>query len=220
MSALIPPYSLEPYPFVWECPPANIDRRHLYWLSDVLSSGLFQNALEIGCLDGASSTAFVNAINCGRLERATFCDLQIRNSLRRVLSTCDDPSRVTTFEGRSVDMLTQGLSYDFVFVDGDHGWETVAEEVEWLLKHPPICVMAHDTGVKQAGIPGCEGPPYLKWRFQTTAPYWCLEESAVRHQEATFRGMFLATTSPAVLEVARESLRRRGTIERPLEKSS
>lgn len=213
MFALFPPYEIERYAGIWECPPASVDLRHLFWLADVLSSGLFQNALEIGCLNGASSTAFVEAINVGRLDRATFCDIDLRDHLKQVLANCRDPSRVTTFWGRSAELLSQPPRYDFVFVDGDHRWAAVAEEVDWLVAQQPMCVMAHDTAAEIAGIPDCGGPQYLKWRFQTLAPYFCLEDNAVRAEEGTFRGMFLATTSSAVFEVARASLRRRCAVE-------
>lgn len=200
------PFDLSRYPRIWECPQASLDPRHIAWLFDVLSSGYFQNALEIGCLNGASSTAFVEAINQERLAHATFCDLDIRETLNAVLSHCRFPERTATFTGRSIDLLDRQSGFDFVFVDGDHRWATVQAETERLLQRRPVCVMAHDSGADMAGMADCEGVPYLKWRFQTTAPYLCLEDNALRPGELTHRGLFLATTSPEVFEVARTSL--------------
>jgi predicted O-methyltransferase YrrM len=119
---------------------------------DVLCGGRFQHALEIGCLNGASSTAFVEAINGQRLRHATFCDIDLRATLQEVLKECRFPDRIQTFEGRSVDLLRQRSDFDFVFVDGDHRLETVTEEVELLLLNPPTCVMAHDTSVRVTGL--------------------------------------------------------------------
>lgn len=208
---LIEPYDLAQYPGIWEFPPASIDRRHLFWMYDVLMAGGFQHALEIGCLYGASSTAFVEAINLGRLQNATFCDLDIQPSLQSTLATCRVPHRSRVRECRSVDVLSEPESgFDFVFVDGDHSLETVQAEVQLLLKRQPVCVMAHDTSAQISGLPDCDGPPFLKWAFQTTAPYLCLEDNALRPNELTQRGMFLATTSEEVFEHARTSLKRWG----------
>lgn len=207
------PYDLARYPEqIWDCPSGSIDRRHLFWMYDILASGLFRQALEIGCLNGVSSTAFLEAIRCQALPKATFCDLEFRPSWTAARDCCPFPDRIDQFEGRSVDLLRQENEFDFIFVDGDHRLETVREEVECLLRRRPLCVMAHDTNAQACGFANCDGPPLLKWRFQTTAGYLCLEDSIARPGEATQRGLFLATTSPAVLEVARSSLEKWGAL--------
>jgi hypothetical protein len=210
ISELPAPYDLTRYTRIWECPPATVDRRHLFWMYDVLCGGRFQHALEIGCLNGASSTAFVEAINGQRLRHATFCDIDLRATLQEVLKECRFPDRIQTFEGRSVDLLRQRSDFDFVFVDGDHRLESVTEEVELLLLNPPTCVMAHDTSVRVTGLDSCEGPAYLKWRLQTAGPYRCLEENTRRSDEEIWRGMFFATTSDEVFERARQALEKWG----------
>ncbi len=206
------PYDIDKYPHIWDCPQASVDRRHLFWMHDVLCAGGFTHALEIGCLNGASSTVFVDAINRNRLGRATFCDIDIRSNLLVTLDCCADPERVQTYEGCSVDLLRERNDFDFVFVDGDHRLEVVRDEVELLLRFQPTCVMAHDTGAQAGGEDDCDGPPFLKWRFQTTAPYLCLEDTAPRLAEETYRGMFLATTSPELFEAARKSLQKWGRL--------
>jgi hypothetical protein len=147
------------------------------------------------------------------LSQASFCDVDLRPTLRTTLGLCRFPNRIQTYESRSVDLLAAQAGFDFVLVDGDHQLETVQAEVELLLQRQPVCVMAHDTNAQASGFPDCDGPPYLKWRFQTTPPYLCLEDSALRPGEATERGMFLATTSPEVFELARASLTKWGAIE-------
>ena len=202
-----PRYDLSKYKHVYENRDASIDPRHLFWMYDVLAGGGFQSALEIGCYDGASSTAFVEALNHGLLARATFCDIEFRNSFRATLNECRFPDRAHAYQRRSADLLSEQTEFDFVFVDGDHRLETVQEEVALLLSHSPICVMAHDTNAQATGFAGCDGPPLLKKTFQCTPPYLCLEDNAIRHGEITHRGMFLATTSKEVFELARVSLR-------------
>ena len=208
-----PPFDLAPYEGIWDWAGASIDRRHLFWMHEILATGLFQNTLEIGSLHGASSTAFVEAVNAGRLALATFCDPEFLPSLKNVLARCRYPDRISTFEGRSVDLLKQRSDFDFVFLDGDHRVPNVREELDLLLaRQNPSTIMAHDTNAQSIGYDDCEGPVHLKWRLQTTAPYLCLEDNAPRPGEDTQRGMFLATTSPEVFEAARNALRIWGRI--------
>lgn len=195
-------YDLDRYPDIWTNPEWSVDRRHIFWLYDVLCAGRFRNALEIGSLHGACSTAFVEAVNQGHLQRATLCDTQIRPSVRRMVNDSHHPNRIRLFEGRSVDVLASA-PFDFVFVDGDHLLATVKEEMDQLERLRPVCVMAHDTNSTAAGIPGCEGPQYLKERFKSLG-YHCLEDCKTRPGEGTQRGMFLATTSREVLEAAKQ----------------
>ena len=212
------PYDLSAYPpRIWDWTPASLDRRHLFWLFDVLAAGRFQHALEIGCLNGASSTAFVEALNRYLLQRATFCDIDLRDALRSVLSQARNPERVQTYPGKSIDLLRESTeTFDFVFVDGDHRLENVRQETELLIQRQTPCVMAHDTNVQSFGYDDCDGTPYLKWRFQTTAPYYCLEDNAARPGEDTGRGLFFATTSLALFESARASLGTWGQISIPV----
>eukprot|EP00475_Leptophrys_vorax_P021232 TRINITY_DN28958_c0_g1_i5.p1 TRINITY_DN28958_c0_g1~~TRINITY_DN28958_c0_g1_i5.p1 ORF type:complete len:389 (+),score=-31.27 TRINITY_DN28958_c0_g1_i5:135-1169(+) len=68
-------YDLSSYPAeIWDWSTASVDKRHLFWMYDILTAGKFRHALEIGCLNGASSTAFVEALNAGALQQATFCE--------------------------------------------------------------------------------------------------------------------------------------------------
>jgi SAM-dependent methyltransferase len=204
------PYDLGRYPEIWRWSGASVDRRHLFWMYDILQGCRFEHALEIGCLNGASSTAFVEAINRGYLGRATLCDIELRPSLQQVVSQCTEPERVRTYQGRSVDLLRSQAGFDVIWVDGDHRLENVRAEVDLLLAQRPVCVMAHDTNAQAVTYPDCDGPPYLKWAFQTAAGYQCLEDNTVRPGEDTGRGMFLATTSSTVFDVAREALRKWG----------
>ncbi len=210
-------YDLSAYPRqIWDWTPASLDRRHLFWLFDILAAGQFQHALEIGCLNGASSTAFVEALNRDLLQRATFCDIDLRESLGSVLTQARQADRVQTYQGKSIDLLRDSTeTFDFVFVDGDHSLENVRQETELLIQRQTLCVMAHDTNVQSFGDPDYEGPQYLKWGFQTTAPYYCLEDNAPRPGEDTGRGLFFATTSLALFEAARASLRTWGQISVP-----
>jgi ADP-heptose:LPS heptosyltransferase/SAM-dependent methyltransferase len=211
-------YDLAGYPpEIWDCASASVDPRHLFWMFDILAAGKFQHALEIGCLNGASSTAFVEAINRELLQRATFCDINLRASFRSVVDRAVNRELVHTYEGRSIDLLTDSTkAYDFVFLDGDHRLESVRPEVELLIEKRTLCVMAHDTNVHTFGYGDCDGTPYVKWRFQTAPGYYCLEDNVSRPGEDTRRGMFFATTSLDLFEAARASLRKWGQIPAPV----
>jgi hypothetical protein len=201
-----PAYDFGAYPHGWQKPEWSTDRRHIEWIFDLLASGKFKTGLEIGCLHGAISSAFVEAVNRDALQQATFCDIDFKPAFRETLAQCRHTERLWPFAGRSADLLRQGGGYDFVMIDGDHRLTPVWEELEALLRLAPKCIMAHDTSATPAGYSECEGPGYLKWRLQTTPGFFCLEDNFVRRGEATERGMFLATTDLEVFEIARSSL--------------
>ncbi len=199
------PFDFGTYPHVWRKPEWSVDRRHIYWLYDLLASGRIRTALEIGCLHGATSAAFVEALNRGKLEHGIFCDVEILPALRETLDRCADQERIRIFTGMSVDLLDAGGSFDMVFIDGDHRLEAVSAELKRLLRMRPRCIMAHDTNTTAAGHRDCEGPTYLKHRLQALG-WFCLEDSLPRRGERTHRGMFFATTDPDLYEIARASL--------------
>lgn len=204
-----PACALTPNPRAGERHEWTVDRRHIDWVYDLVISGRFATGLEIGSFNGAVSSAFIEAVNQRALGEAMFCDPNTQAGLFRMMSRCRYPERLRTYAGRSVDLLRKGSRYDFVFIDGNHGFSTVWEELELLLKSPPKCLMAHDTSSGAAGIPGCDGAAYLKWRLQTLPGYLCLEDNFLRTGERTERGLFLATTDREVFEMARESLAKR-----------
>lgn len=199
------PFDFRQYPHIWKMPDWTVDKRHIYWMYDILASGNIRTALEIGSLYGASSTAFVEAINHGALQHATFCDTTVTPELEEALQQCVFPDRVHMFEGRAADLLRSGASFDYVFVDGDHSFEAVHEELDLILQMRPRVIMAHDTSATGSGFAVCEGPTYLKHRLQTLG-WYCLEDALPREHERTHRGMFFATTDPVLFSIARASM--------------
>lgn len=202
----------EPYAFdmayarCFALPEVAMDRRHIWMLHDVLCGWPFRNALEIGSFNGASATAFVEAINKGQglgvSGSATFCDVSVTHSLMSVVQNCRDPERVRITPQPSWQVLDSELPFDFVLVDASHDIESVSLEMTRLLKRRPLCVMAHDTNATQAGYSKCEGAALLAETFRGLPGYGCIEDNAKRPGERTDRGLFLATTSPRLLEMA------------------
>lgn len=183
-------------------PEVAMDRRHIFMLHDILCGYPFKSALEIGSFNGASSTAFVEAANAGKLGRATFCDVQVTHSLMCVANNCRNPNRVRITREVSWSLLESAEDFDFVLVDANHDLESVTPEVKQLLRRRPLCVMAHDTNATAAGFPLCEGAALLKNTFMKLPGYYCIEDAKAREGERTERGLFFATTDPALLDLA------------------
>lgn len=201
-------YSFDDYAHVWDRADWSMDKRHIYWMYDVLRSRKWGKTLEIGSLHGATATAFVEATNRGHIERSYFCDVEITIGLKKTLAHLREPERAEMLSCRGARALRDHGPFDFVFVDGDHSLRTITEETQILLRQHTLCVMAHDTSATTAGYPYCEGPQHLKQEFQTHADYFCLEDNATREGESTGRGLFFASRDPVLFSAAKPLLRR------------
>ncbi len=179
-----------------------MDARHVYLMHDILKAWPFKNALELGSWYGASSTAFVEAINAGLPMTATFCDVQLTSSLRNVASNCKTPGRVRLTSEPSWNVLESAEDFDFVLVDAGHTLESVLPELHRLVVRKPLCVMAHDTNATAAGYPKAEGAELLKRAFDLMPGYSCVEDRQRREGEQTERGLFFATSSPELFALA------------------
>lgn len=204
----------EPYPLdgvYADCflePEMAIDRRHIYTIHEILSAWPFQRALEIGCWRGASSTAFIQAINRGATQRATLCDRLIQQQVRRVANTCHQKDKIVVVEMQSWDLLDTPVAFDFILVDGNHTIEAVTPELERLMKRKPACVMAHDTNATKAGYEQAEGAAMLAEAFRALPEYQTIEDCVDRPGEETKRGLFCATRGDALSVVARAAFRK------------
>lgn len=199
-----PPYTFDgPYGGCYANRQMCVDERHVYLMHSILCAWPFNHALEIGSYNGASSTAFVEAVSENNLRTATLCDLHPTDSLRAVVSANrQDALMVQISAAHSCEQLSHRFSFDFIFVDGNHDMESVKPEVEQLLIRRPLCVMAHDTNATDAGYPKAEGAKFLKETFQTLNGYQSIEDAEFRDGEETQRGMFLATSDPRLFEIA------------------
>ncbi len=199
------------YARCYELPQVCMDKRHVYILHDILSAWPFKSALEIGSFAGASATAFVEAINRGSRMIATFCDVSVSASLMDVVLSCKTEAQVRVTAQPSWAVLDSKIDFDFIFVDGAHDIDTVTLEVKRLLKRKPLCVMAHDTNATEAGYSQCEGAAMLAWTFRNHPDYLVLEDNLARPFEQTNRGLFFATTEPALMETAQDIFRKWNT---------
>jgi predicted O-methyltransferase YrrM len=152
-----------------------MDERHVFMLHSVLSGWPFRNALELGSFCGASSTAFVEAINGGSEMVATFCDAEPTESLWQVVRNCKQPGRVRVTADLSWLVLESPEDFDFVLVDANHDLESVSKELQRLMVRRPLCVMAHDTNATRMGYRRAEGAELLKRTFIEDPDYFCIE---------------------------------------------
>lgn len=186
-----------------------MDERHVYIIHEILRAWPFQNAVELGSFWGASTTAFVEAINAGSAMAATICEVSPSSSLTSVLANCKHPKQIRETRELSWDVLAAMEHFDFVLVDANHDLESVSRELSLLLVRRPLCIMAHDTNATAAGYPKCEGAEHLK-KTITELPgyfgsplYQTLEDCAKREGEQTERGLFFATTEPQLFRAAK-----------------
>jgi predicted O-methyltransferase YrrM len=195
------PYTFDgPYKDCYIVPDVAMDPRHVYMVHEVLKSYQFKNALELGSFYGASSTAFVEAINAGHSMQATFCDIELSSGLRAVASDCVRDVRLTNEP--SFHVLESSEDFDFILVDACHDIESVTLELERLMIRKPLCVMAHDTNAMAAGYPAAEGAAMLASTFKNHPDYFCVEDIEDRPGEQTKRGLFLATTDYSLYQKA------------------
>jgi len=193
----------------WEAPVYSADTRHIRWLHEVLTAGRFRRVLEIGCFEGRSTTALLDAGRAGRVDEVHLCEPNPRAGLQRVLTRFEPGVRVTLHCEPSEAVLGRDGRWDLVYVDGDHTVATVRAETALLLRAGVPAVFAHDTSAHGRHA-HCEGPQFLKAAFQA-AGYWTLEDSLFRPGEQTDRGMFFATSRVDLYEIALRAYRRHCT---------
>lgn len=202
---MIPPYAFTgPYADCFKDARSPMDRRHVYLIHGLLARWNFSEALELGSFMGASSTAFIEAVNCGHLKRATFCDVDVTDSLLHVLANARDSDKVRLTREHSWDVLESDDAFDFILVDANHDTDSVTKELNRLVLRKPLCLVAHDTNATAAGRPRCEGAILLKRAFEALPGYQCLEDCKQRDGERTDRGLFLATTDPQLYDLAKQ----------------
>lgn len=159
-----------------------VDARHRDMIRDELMTGRYKRVLEIGCHDGYSTQAFIDALRVGKVEEVHLCDVAIRPKVRELVRGL---AGVTVHERPSLGVLERER-YDLVFVDGDHTGPNCEAEARLLLDAGTAAVFAHDS----KGMSG-DGPPKLAALFRA-AGYRCWEDAEQRPGERTHRGLFFA----------------------------
>lgn len=165
--------------------PAWMDARHVLFLYNTLMVGKFKCVLEIGCYNGSSTSAMVQALADGSDFELHLCDIEFRPILLQLLSRM--VKRPILHKCRGAEII--GSDFDFVIVDGDHSLPVVSEEVALLLKAGTPTIAAHD--ITHMGD-GYAGASYLASTLKEHG-YLSIEDSRVRPGEWTERGFGLYT---------------------------
>ena len=152
---------------------SSIGPRYRQLLFDILMANPFKNVLEIGCLRGYSSCAFIEAINRGRDFDYTICDPAPRGTFADVLNKCTAMDRVHLVQKLSVDCIQPG--YDFIFVAGDHSLQYVPKEIARLLEVNFESVLAHDTYIE---IPRYFGAHQYRHIFEKHPDYFYIDDGS------------------------------------------
>jgi len=172
----------------WHEPSMCADIRHIAAIRDLLMSGLFSKALEVGVWTGASAAAFCAALDHRVIDRYHACDVGLQKQFFDVIGNRE----VCLHQKASVECLAdERHQWDVIFLDGDHSLETGKQEIELVLAKNPRCVILHDVCSTAVGYPGCEGPRYMHEKL--VAEGWrCVVDNLDRPGERTNRGLLMA----------------------------
>ena len=165
-----------------------MDKRHVEFIYDLALVGKFKNILEIGCFNGSSTAALVQARNDGADFHLTLCDLLFRPSLFKVLQSNRSVHPITLLQRASWNVISS--HYDLIIVDGDHRLQTVSTELELILKCHTPTVIAHDVS---NSYEQCEGARMLGETLQDHPAFFSILDSEQREGENTDRGVLFAS---------------------------
>jgi SAM-dependent methyltransferase len=169
--------------------PFSTDPRHVRWLYEMMLVAGCQSVLEIGCWDGFTTSAFVQALNEGAEFELCCVDISIRPGLRDVAGRAR--RAVELVQADSLDLLAR-RRFDLVLVDGNHSIGQVSRELGHLLAAECPTVVAHDVG-DVAPTFGGDGSLWLGKVLQAHPSYLCRVDQVKRLGEYTERGLLLAT---------------------------
>jgi hypothetical protein len=182
-----------PWPFTPGVePPADgwsADLRHVRWIRDTLQTGRFRKVLEVGCMYGYSTSAFLDALKAGRVDSVDLCEPAPTPELRALLAGAGDKVRLHECTVQELFARPWG-GWDLVFLDGDHDRTTAEVEVKTLLRNRVRAVFVHDSAS------AFTGPPVIKEGL-AGAGYKTVEDAVARPGEITDRGMLFATLGAA-----------------------
>lgn len=158
-------------------PPWHMDAIHIQQLYRICERARIRSVIEVGSYSGASTSAFVEAMNAGIVTQLQCHEIHPTDSLRNVLA------RVT--RGRAELVVTSFYHHpqpaDLILIDGDHGWPALADLAAALAMDIPHIIL-HDT----VGLFDCHGSKLAADLLRKAARYYCHEDN--RHRVGMFTG--------------------------------
>lgn len=156
---------------------SSIGKTYRQLLFSILTNCNFKNVLEIGCLRGYSSCAFIEALNQGCDFKYTICDPKPLMDMK-LLDLCQKRSNITFLKKPSLEVISS--EYDFIFVDGDHSIQYVPRELMLLIDIGAETILAHDTYIKN---PKYQGPPLYRYCFSRHKDFYYVDDSTFKPEE-------------------------------------
>jgi predicted O-methyltransferase YrrM len=176
-----------------------VGRRYSHLIYDLMMSGLFKNVLEIGCLQGYSTWAFLSALRDGSNFEFTACDVFLQETVLEMVK--EFPVRLRG--EMSVDVISP--DFDFVFVDGNHDLNTVGAEISKILDCGTDTILAHDTFLEHDDF---RGSVLLKKVFSNHRQYLSIHYNTHHLEDQTHYGMSLFTKRREVFLLAGDLFKR------------
>lgn len=185
-----------PYPAWWQ------DPRHVALQHQLVMacSQHIEHVLEVGCFQGASTSAYVQAMRDGAGITLACCDIAITPELRDTVARAPRP--VELLEMDSVFAIKPG--YDTIVLDGHHCLEVVTREIGLCLAYETPTILLHDTHI---GSQGFEGPAWALAALRESGLYQCVWDAKRRQGEYTHRGFAVCSRVPEVFRTARQLMR-------------
>jgi len=198
------------YEFTLNCDRPNwlTDIRHIKIIYEFLMASDFKKVAEIGSYSGASTAAFIEAINQGKDFKFHISEPNPTKQLKALLSMCKKPDNVVLHRQLGEEMLGYWKGFDFVFIDGNHDIGGAGAELLMVLRHDIPNVMAHDTNLSVVeGEHAGKGTELLARVLKSHRDYYWLEDKEERPKERTDRGLFFATKEKEKHKIAEEVFR-------------
>ena len=163
------------FPYTTVDPIASVDSRHRAVLYELVMARKFRRRAGGWLLERLLNGGAIKAILDGAACELHLCDRRIRPEVHQLAAAV--PGRVHLHECRSIEAIQAG--FDFVWLDGNHSWETLTREIQLVLEHRIPNVLFHDTNASTLGYPNCEGPWMAKMlltHLPERYPHWYLDE--------------------------------------------
>ena len=167
--------------------PMWMDAEHVEAIYHMAMACGWRHVLELGCWDGFSTSAIVQAKIDQAVDRLTCVDREIRPALWRVLGRCRDAWGAWQGDSRrSLELCDVG---DCVILDTDHDLRTTQDEFERIRAKGWPTIIAHDVGA----VGGCPGPQWMLAQLLADPAWIVLVDDQAREGTRTDRGLMLAT---------------------------
>ncbi len=145
-------------------------------------------AVEIGSYQGASTAAFIEALNQGLIGHLHVVEVRPTETLRQILQMASDQSRITLHTKPFWD--TDIGPADIVFIDGDHKWPAIGDALRAITWGAKIIAM-HDSQ-SWPEIPGTWGAKLASGCIRDMPSRQVFEDAEQRNGMKTQRGFFVS----------------------------